>query len=245
MDPKLQQESDPGAPIRKLSEENFLRTRATRITELLRVIRIGWEFIRGFRFMHPIGPAVTVFGSARLREGHPAYQDAVKLGRLLAEKGFAVITGGGPGIMEAANRGAFEAGGCSVGCNINLPHEQFHNKYLHKVITFYYFFVRKVMLIKYSSAYVIFPGGFGTLDELTEALVLIQTGKHPPFPVVLVGREYWVGFMQWAKEMMIAARTVDAKEMDLITLVDTPEEACEVVCALASHKTGAPHPQKA
>ncbi|RZA09877.1 MAG: TIGR00730 family Rossman fold protein [Proteobacteria bacterium] len=235
--------SDPGQPAKILREEVFLRTRASRLTEFLRVIRIGFEFIRGFRAMHNIGPAVSVFGSARLPPGHPAYEGAREIGQLLAEKGFAVITGGGPGIMEAANRGAFEAGGCSVGCNIDLPHEQHHNPYLTRVVTFYYFFVRKVMLVKYSSAYVIFPGGFGTLDELTEALTLIQTGKHPRFPVVLVGREYWVGFLDWAREMLVKAKTVDVRDLDLISLVDTPAEAAEIVWAYASRKDGEPVPK--
>jgi uncharacterized protein (TIGR00730 family) len=234
---------EPGPPVKMLREENFLRTRASRLTEFLRVIRIGAEFVRGFRAMHSIGPAVTVFGSARLKEGHPAYGGAREMGKLLVEKGFAVITGGGPGIMEAANRGAFEAGGCSVGCNIDLPHEQKHNAYLNRVVTFYYFFVRKVMLIKYSSAYVIFPGGFGTLDELTEALTLIQTGKHPAFPVVLVGRDYWQGFLDWTRQAFLEAKTVDVRDLDRISLVDSPAEAAEIVWAYASRKNGEPHPR--
>ena len=229
---------EPGPPVKALREETFLRTRSSRLVELLRVGRIAIEFIRGFRAMHAIGPAVTVFGSARLKEGHPAYEGAREMGRLLAEHGFAVITGGGPGIMEAANRGAFEAGGHSVGCNIDLPHEQHHNPYLNRVVTFYYFFVRKVMLIKYSSAYVIFPGGFGTLDELTEALTLIQTGKHPPFPVVLVGREYWSGLLEWIRQAFLEAKTIDVKDLDRISLVDSPAEAAAIVAAYARDKGG-------
>lgn len=227
---------NPPSPI--LREETFLQTRASRLTEFRRVIRIAFEFIRGFRALHTLGPAVTVFGSARIAENHPFYQGAQRMGALLAQGGFAVITGGGPGIMEAANRGAFEAGGMSVGCNIFLPHEQLANPYLNKVITFYYFFVRKVMLIKYSSAFVIFPGGFGTLDELTEALTLMQTGKHPPFPVVLVGKEYWHGFFSWAQGMMLAAKTVDAKDLGLLTLVDTAEEAALHIAAHATKYEG-------
>lgn len=228
----------PSPPSPALREETFLQTRASRFTEFRRVIRIAFEFIRGFRALHTIGPAVTVFGSARIPESHEFYQGARRMGTLLAQGGFAVITGGGPGIMEAANRGAFEAGGLSVGCNIFLPHEQRANPYLNKVITFYYFFVRKVMLIKYSSAFVIFPGGFGTLDELTEALTLMQTGKHPPFPVVLVGKGYWEGFFTWAQGMMLAAKTVDAKDLDLLTLVETAEEAALYIAARATKYEG-------
>jgi uncharacterized protein (TIGR00730 family) len=230
------QTSAPGRPSPSLREESFLRERKTKGLEFLRIGRIALEFWRGLRVMHPIGPAITVFGSARLKADHPSYKEAEKLGALLANQGFAVITGAGPGIMEATSKGAFEAGGQSVGCNIFLPHEQSHNRYLTKVVTFYYFFVRKVMLVKYSSAFVIFPGGFGTLDELMEALTLIQTGKHPPFPVVLVGIEYWQGFLHWAKEMMVAAKTVDAKDMNLITLVDTAEEALRTILEKAPRK---------
>jgi uncharacterized protein (TIGR00730 family) len=155
--------------------------------------------------------------------------EARRLGSLLAASGFATITGGGPGIMEAANRGAFEAGGMSVGCNIDLPHEQKPNPYLNRVVTFYYFFVRKVMLVKYSSAFVIFPGGFGTLDELTEALTLIQTGKTPRFPVILVGRAYWEGMTQWMREMFVSSRTIDEADLGLLRLVDTAEEAIHLI----------------
>jgi uncharacterized protein (TIGR00730 family) len=236
--------SDPGLPAKILREENLLIARSSWVVDLLRVGRIAMEFIRGYWAMRTIGPAVSIFGSARLREGHPAYESAREMGRLLAEKGFAVITGGGPGIMEAGNRGAFEAGGKSVGCNIHLPHEQHDNPYLNRVVTFYYFFVRKVMLIKYSSAFVIFPGGFGTLDELTEALTLIQTGKLPDFPVVLVGREYWQGFLSWARLAFLEAKTVDARDLDRISLVDSPAEAAEIVWAFASRENGIPRPKK-
>lgn len=224
----------PSPPLKPLREETFLREKSSRLMEFLRVLRINVEFIRGFRLLHFLGPAVTVFGSARLNEGTPYYEEARKLGKLLAQDNFAVITGGGPGIMEAANRGAFEAKGISVGCNVVLPHEQKSNPYLTHTKNFYYFFVRKVMLMKYSSAYVIFPGGFGTLDELTEAITLMQTGKSVHFPVILVGREYWAGFLEWIKVMFIQAKTVDAKDLDLLTLVDSAEEAAAVIHALAS-----------
>jgi uncharacterized protein (TIGR00730 family) len=223
--------------MESLREERFLRTRSGIILEFFRVVRIAMEFVRGFRCLHGIGPAVTVFGSARLGEGHPAYEEARRLGGLLAQRGYSVMTGGGPGIMEAANRGAFEAGGESIGCNIFLPHEQKSNPFLTKVITFYYFFVRKVMLIKYSSAYVIFPGGFGTLDELSEAITLIQTGKHPPFPVVLVGKSYWEGFLQWVNQTLIESKTINAQDLGILQMVNTAEEACELVHLMASHNT--------
>lgn len=219
----------PGQPRPALREETFLRTRSSRSTEFFRVVRIALEFIRGFRALHFLGPSVTVFGSARLAEDHPSSVEARRLGSLLAASGFATITGGGPGIMEAANRGAFEAGGMSVGCNIDLPHEQKPNPYLNRVVTFYYFFVRKVMLVKYSSAFVIFPGGFGTLDELTEALTLIQTGKTPRFPVILVGRAYWEGMTQWMREMFVSSRTIDEADLGLLRLVDTAEEAIHLI----------------
>jgi len=233
--------SDPGQPAKVLREENLLIARSSWAGDLLRVGRIALEFIRGYRAMRTIGPAVTIFGSARLKEGHPAYEGAREMGRLLAKSGFAVITGGGPGIMEAGNRGAFEAGGHSVGCNIHLPHEQHENPYLSRLVTFYYFFVRKVMLIKYSAAFVIFPGGFGTLDELTEALTLIQTGKLPDFPVVLVGRAYWEGLLAWAREAFLEAKTVDVRDLDRITLVDSPAEAMEIIWAYASRENGVPN----
>ncbi|MGE3262360.1 MAG: TIGR00730 family Rossman fold protein [Bacteriovoracia bacterium] len=224
----------PSPPIKSLREETFLRERSTRLMEFLRVLRINVEFIRGFRHLHFLGPAVTVFGSARLTAETKSYQEAHKLGALLTKDNFAVLTGGGGGIMEAANRGAFEANGVSVGCNIVLPHEQKPNRYLTKTMNFYYFFVRKVMLMKYSSAYVIFPGGFGTLDELTEALVLIQTGKSVRFPVILVGREYWIGFLDWMRAMFVASKTIDVQDLDLLSLVDSAEEAAAIIHAHAS-----------
>jgi uncharacterized protein (TIGR00730 family) len=212
-----------------LKEEKFLRSRGSRLVEFFRVVRICIEFIRGFRALHFIGKTVTIFGSARFPEDHPEYGRARKMGALLAKEGFTVMTGGGPGIMEAANRGAFEAGGQSIGCNIHLPHEQHANPYLNISITFYYFFVRKVMLVKYSSAFLIFPGGFGTLDELSEAITLILTGKHPPFPVILVGKEYWHGFMHWANEVLVKNGTVRPEELQALILVDSPEEAMELL----------------
>ena len=196
-----------------------------RTTEFLRVVRIAIEFIRGFRALHFLGPCVTVFGSARLAEGTPFYEEARKLGGLLAESGFATITGGGPGIMEAANRGALEAGGMSVGCNIDLPHEQRPNPYLRRVVTFYYFFVRKVMLVKYSFAFVVMPGGFGTLDELSEALTLIQTKKIENFPIVLMGVDFWKPMMDFFEERLLSRGTIGPEDLRLLYVTDSVEEA--------------------
>src|SRR5215210_3638635 len=164
-----------------------------------RVLRIMGEFVNGFDTLASVGAAVTIFGSARVEEEDPVYEDAVNLARMLAEEGFAIITGGGPGIMEAANKGAREGGGISIGCNIELPFEQGTNAYVDVSINFRYFFVRKTMFMKYSEAFVIFPGGFGTMDELFEALTLIQTGKVRDFPLILFGSRYWQGLLDWIK----------------------------------------------
>ncbi|MFN6195909.1 MAG: TIGR00730 family Rossman fold protein, partial [Planctomycetota bacterium] len=180
-----------GKASRDVSEQRFLTEPRSRFGELVRVVRIGAEFIKGFRALHFLPPCVTVFGSARFREDNRWYGMARDVGAGLARAGFTVMTGGGPGIMEAANRGAREAGGLSVGCNITLPHEQKHNPYLDRFVEFRYFFVRKVMLVKYSYAFVVLPGGFGTMDELFEAATLIQTRKIEDFPLVLMGTEYW------------------------------------------------------
>jgi uncharacterized protein (TIGR00730 family) len=204
-------------------EVDFLAGRHSPFNETMRLFRIMIEFIRGFRALHKEGPAVTIFGSARFKEDHKYYALSRKMGAALAKEGFTVMTGGGPGLMEAANRGAKEAGGRSIGCNVMLPHEQTHNPYLDKVITFYYFFVRKVMLIKYSYAYLILPGGFGTLDEMTEALTLIQTGKLYDFPVILMGSDYWSGFIQWVKETLVANGAVAEADLDYIQITDDPE----------------------
>jgi uncharacterized protein (TIGR00730 family) len=233
----------PHPPMKSLGEESLLRQKSSRFLEFLRVLRINVEFIRGFRHLHFLGPAVTIFGSARLNEGTKPYAEAQKLGALLVKDNFAVLTGGGGGIMEAANRGAFEAKGISVGCNIVLLHEQKPNHYLTHTMNFYYFFVRKVMLLKYSSAYVIFPGGFGTLDELTEALVLIQTGKSVRFPIILVGREYWTGFLEWMREMFVKSKTIDIQDLDLLSLVDTAEEAAAIIHAHGAKKNSPKAPK--
>jgi uncharacterized protein (TIGR00730 family) len=212
------------------SERAFLAGRDSRWVEAKRVARIAWEFIRGFRLLHFVGPAVTVFGSARLSSGQPYYELSRRIGGALSARGLTVITGGGPGLMEAANRGCFEAKGESVGLNILLPFEQEPNPFLTKSLTFYYFFVRKVMLVKYSYAYVIMPGGFGTLDELLEALTLIQTGKIQNFRVILMGREFWTPFIDWLKTTHLPLKTIAEKDLDLFFLTDDVEEAVHEIC---------------
>jgi uncharacterized protein (TIGR00730 family) len=191
-----------------------------------RVLRIMGEYVHAFDVLADVGAAVTIFGSARTVESDPMYQAAREVGRRLAEAGFAVITGGGPGIMEAANRGAHEAGGLSIGCNIELPREQSINPYVGVSIDFRYFFCRKTMFVKYAEGFVLFPGGFGTLDELFEALTLIQTGKVQHFPVVLFGSSYWSGLLDWLRTQVLAHGKIDAADLRLMGVTDSPEEAC-------------------
>ena len=186
---------------------------------------IGDEFLQGFEAVARIDrPAVTLFGSARVHEGHPAYEQAREVGRRFAEAGFAVVTGGGPGVMEAANRGAKEGGGLSVGFNIELPHEQHENRYLDIELTFRHFYVRKTMFVKAAEGFVIFPGGFGTLDELFEALTLIQTGKVLNFPVVLFDRAYWQPMVDWIRRRLLADGMVSREDVELLYLTDSPDE---------------------
>lgn len=208
---------------------HFLAGPLWRGTELLRACRILLEFVRGFRQLHFVGPCVTVFGSARFEESNPYYGMAREMGRRIASMGLTVMTGGGPGIMEAANRGARDAGGRSVGCNIELPMEQAPNPYLDRMIEFRYFFVRKVMLVKYSYAFVILPGGFGTMDELFETATLVQTGKIRQFPIVLMGRDYWRPLMDFVLNDMIAAGTISPDDAALLPLTDDPDEAAHII----------------
>ncbi len=208
-----------------VEEKKLLEGPAWRLEELRRIFRIGFEFLRGFRTLHFVGPCVTVFGSARFAEGHPWYGLAREMGRRLAGAGFTVITGGGPGVMEAANRGAHEAGGRSVGCNIQLPHEQKPNPYLDLFLEFRYFFVRKVMLVKYSYGFIVLPGGFGTMDEIFETATLIQTHKIPDFPLVLLGTAYWRDLIELFKDSMLREGTIDGDDMDILKITDSPEEA--------------------
>jgi hypothetical protein len=213
------------------ADERLLRRSRTAFldSDPWRTLRIQAEFVEGFDALAGVGPAVTVFGSARVAEGDPVYEQARELGRLLAEAGLTVITGGGPGVMAAANRGCFEAGGFSVGCNIELPHEQWLNPWVDLGVEFRYFFVRKTMFVKYAEGFVIFPGGFGTLDELFESLTLIQTGKIKHFPVFLVGSAYWTGLLAWFRETLLAAGTVTVDDLGLFTVTD---DLAEVVRGL-------------
>ena len=219
-------------------ERSFLEGPKSRLSELRRVLRIGGELVRGFRALHFVGPCVTVFGSARFGESHRYYELARDTGRRLAASGFAVITGGGPGVMEAANRGAREAGGLSIGCNIELPREQRPNDYLDLWIQFHYFFVRKLMLVKYSYAFVVLPGGFGTLDEIFETATLIQTGKIRNFPLVLLGREYWSPLLAFLRERAVALGTIAATDVDSLTVTDSPGEAMRAVLDAATGRFG-------
>jgi uncharacterized protein (TIGR00730 family) len=219
-------------------EGRLLAGPESRLRELARLNRIALEFLRGFRKLHFVGPCVTVFGSARFKEDHRYYALAHELGERLARCGFTVMTGGGPGIMEAANRGAKEAGGRSIGCNIMLPQEQHPNPYLELMVEFRYFFVRKVMLAKYSYAFVALPGGFGTMDEIFEAATLIQTGKMKDFPVVLMGSDYWAPLLGFLRNTMIPAGTIAASDLDRILVTDSPEEAAATIFTAATTKFG-------
>ncbi len=209
------------------SERRFLEGPRSRKREFFFAFKVWFEFIKGFRALHFLGPCVTVFGSARFDENHEYYKKAREIGAGLSDLGFGVLTGGGPGIMEAANRGAFENNGLSIGCNIQLPHEQKENPYLHRWVDFRYFFVRKTLLIKYSYGFVIMPGGWGTMDEMFEALTLIQTGKIEDFPVVVIGTDYWKKLIELLDDM-VAYKTIsesDTKEHLLFT--DSVKEAME------------------
>ncbi len=237
-----------GPPERDREIRKFLRGPQGRGFEFGRAVRIFLECMKGFRALHFVGPCVTVFGSARFQEDHPHYKLAQEAGAELARAGFTVMTGGGPGVMEAANRGAKEAGGKSIGCNIELPHEQSANPYLDRVVEFRYFFVRKVMLVKYSYAFVALPGGFGTMDEIFETATLIQTGKIKGFPVVLMGLDYWAPLIEFMKETMVPAGTIDSEDVDRMILTDDPHEAAQRIRAITMDefglRDGAPKPAK-
>ncbi len=198
-------------------------------TDPWRVLRIMGEFVEGFDALAGTGPAVSFFGSARVKEDDPTYATAVETARLLAEAGFAIITGGGPGLMEAANRGARLARGRSIGCTIELPFEEHANPYVDLEVRFRYFFVRKTMFVKYAGAFVIFPGGFGTLDELFEALTLIQTGKVHNFPIVLVGSAYWEGMLRWLRETMLSEGKISKADLELLRVCDEPAEVRDII----------------
>jgi hypothetical protein len=211
------------------TERHFLAGPAARLAELTRAIGIFFEFMRGFRKLHFVGPCVTVFGSARFAEAHPFYALARATGTSLARAGFTVMTGGGPGIMEAANRGAREGGGYTIGCNIVLPMEQQPNPYLDLMLEFRHFFVRKVMLVKYSQAFIALPGGIGTMDEVFETLTLIQTNKITDFPVVLMGSDYWQPLLEWLRQKMVAEKTIGIEDLALLRVTDSVEEAVSLI----------------
>lgn len=197
--------------------------------ESWRVFQIMAEFVEGFEKLSRIRPAVSIFGSARTPPGHPCYEKAELVARLLSDSGFAVISGGGPGIMEAANKGAFAGPSPSIGLNITLPREQIPNSYQDLSLNYRHFFARKVMFIKYATAYVVLPGGFGTLDELAECLTLIQTGKGRRIPIILVGREFWQGLLEWFKGTLCAAGTINPADLDLLQVQDEPEEIVKAI----------------
>ena len=228
----------PPPPSRETEDERFLATAVEELSrspkfalalDSWRIFRIMGEFVEGFEEMTGHGPCVSIFGSARVRPRDPGYQQCVETARLLGEAGFSIITGGGPGMMEAANRGAREAGVPSIGCNIELPFEQGTNPFVDISVDFRYFFVRKTMFVKYAEAFVIFPGGFGTMDELFEALTLIQTGKVRNFPVVLVGRAYWEGMVDWIRDTRLAEGKVSPDDLDLLLLTEDPAEVVQHV----------------
>ncbi len=207
------------------------------------IFKIMGEFVNGFEKMSAIGPCVTIFGSARTKEDANFYQLTVNIAKKVSEAGYGIITGGGPGIMEAGNKGAHLAGGTSVGLNIELPFEQNDNPYIDddKSLDFDYFFVRKVMFVKYAQAFVVLPGGFGTLDELFEAITLIQTNKIGKFPIILVGKSFWIGLIEWIKNTMLVAGNISEKDLDLIRIVDTEEEVVEIIDAFYKGHTLSPN----
>ncbi|MEY3367511.1 MAG: hypothetical protein RI973_666 [Bacteroidota bacterium] len=217
-------------PQLKPGEIHYLEGPKSRHTELSFALRVVWQFIKGFRALHFVGPCITVFGSARYREGHPYYEKAREVGAAIAKLGFTTMTGGGPGIMEAANRGAMETGGKSIGVNIVLPFEQYPNPYLHKYVNIRYFFIRKVLLLKYSYSFVILPGGWGTMDEMFETLTLVQTKIIHNFPVVLIGVEYYKPLMDYLV-FMTHQKTISPDDLKLVKLTDDLEEAVEHIQA--------------
>jgi uncharacterized protein (TIGR00730 family) len=252
MDPKIEKDGAPPKPPVEPAESStrwgkaagppeevrFLRGPQPRGFELMRAVRIFMELMKGFRSLHFVGPCVTVFGSARFTEDHSYYRLARQVAAGLARAGFTVMTGGGPGIMEAANRGAKEGGGYSVGCNIELPKEQKPNGYLDRWITFRHFSIRKMMLVKYSYAFIALPGGFGTLDEIFETATLIQTGKIKDFPLVLMGEAYWKPLLDFLRGRLLVERTIDPIDADRITVTDSADEAVRLVTDVALRQFG-------
>ncbi len=231
-------QEEPGA-----STTTYDSWQDARIKDLWRVFRIMGEFVDGFETLSEVGPAVFIFGSARTKPDHPNYLLAEQVASALVRRGFGVISGGGPGIMEAANKGAREAKGVSVGLNIDLPHEQQSNPYIdpEHLIDFNFFFVRKVMFVKYAQGFVVLPGGFGTMDELFEALTLIQTHKSTPFPVVLMGRKFWPGLLDWLKITMLEAGNISPENLELFSVTDDPEEAAQLISTFYQDRAMTPN----
>ncbi len=226
MEARARQSPPPQPPIIPLKEQVYLEGPKSRGYELFFAIRVFFQFIKGFRTLHFVGPCITVFGSARTKEDNPYYEKARNIGKKIAAMGFTTMTGGGPGIMEAANRGAFETGGMSVGCNIRLPFEQLPNRYVQKSVTFEHFFVRKVMMMKYSYAFIIMPGGFGTMDELFETLTLVQTKTITQFPIVVFGKSFHDPFVKMIEEMAKEG-SISKEDMALVLITDDENEAIE------------------
>ncbi len=227
-------ESLPERPLAqpdRMTEQEVVAWERKQVKDLWRVFRIMSEFVNGFETLSNLGPCVSIFGSARTRPDDPVYEMGVEVARELVRRGYGVITGGGPGVMEAANKGAREEKGVSVGLNILIPHEQDHNPYIDrdKLINFDFFFVRKTMFVKYAQGFIVLPGGYGTLDELFEALTLIQTGKSTRFPIVLVGTQFWGGLVDWLKATMLKAGNISPEDLDLFHLTDDPVEAVKIV----------------
>jgi len=229
----------------RLKQHGTLPQSDTQLTrESWKIFQIMAEFVEGFERLAQIRPSVSIFGSARTASGHPHYQLAENIARALSDAGFAVVSGGGPGIMEAANKGAFAGKSPSIGLNIQLPHEQASNDYQNVSLNFRHFFSRKVMFVKYASAYVVLPGGFGTLDELAEILTLVQTGKTRRIPIILVYSEFWTGLIDWFKETLVARGTISAEDLNLFTVLDTPREVVDAIFDYYEHKSFEPSEQE-
>jgi uncharacterized protein (TIGR00730 family) len=243
--PRVDSKDTWGKGTRDHAERRLLRGAQPRGVEFTEALRIFAECVKGFRRLHFVGPCVTVFGSARFKENHPYYALARELGAKLAEAGFTVMTGGGPGIMEAANRGAKEAGGYSVGSNITLPIEQKPNAYLDRWVEFRYFFVRKMLLEKYSYAFVAMPGGIGTLDEIFETAVLVQTGKMKNFPLLLMGKSFWAPLLEYLREGLVRVGTIDTADVERWVVTDSPTEAVEVIRDRAMSQFGLTYGRRA
>lgn len=232
----------PSQPAKHKSDVRLLEGPRPFLDEFVRVLKIAWEFMQGYGVLRRVGPCVTVFGSARFSEGHPYYDLARDAGLAVSRLGFTIMTGGGPGIMEAANRGARDAGGKSIGCNIVLPVEQNANPYLDKVIMFQHFFVRKVMLVKYSQAFLIFPGGFGTMDEAFEAMTLIQTRKISQFPLIFVGVDYWRPLFDFLQMTLLEQGAISQEDLDHLLLTDSLDEVCQRLMECPSAQGENPEP---